>query len=35
MDVNEKRTPKREEPQMVPQPVKGEAGLVQVIPLGE
>lgn len=30
MDVNEKRYSKREEPQMVPQPVKGEEGLVQV-----
>ncbi len=30
MDINEKRTPKRDETQMIPQPVKGEAGLVQV-----
>lgn len=30
MDVNEKRTPKREEIQIVPQPVNGEVGLVQV-----
>ncbi len=30
MDVNEKRTPKRTGTQMIPQPVKGEAGLVQV-----
>lgn len=30
MDINEKRPPKRDETQMVPQPVKGEVGLVQV-----
>jgi rhodanese-related sulfurtransferase len=30
MDINEKRTPKRDKTQMVPQPVKGEVGLVQV-----
>ena len=30
MEINEKRTPKRAETQMVPQPIKGEAGLVQV-----
>ncbi|MFA5419750.1 MAG: rhodanese-like domain-containing protein [Bacteroidales bacterium] len=30
MDINEKRLPKRDETQMVPQPVKGEVGLVQV-----
>lgn len=30
MDINKKRTPKREETQMVPQPVKDETGLVQV-----
>ena len=30
MDINEKRSPKRDETQMVPQPVKGESGLVQV-----
>ena len=30
MDINEKRMPKRAETQMVPQPVKGEPGLVQV-----
>ena len=30
MDINEKRTPKRAETQMIPQPVKDEAGLVQV-----
>ncbi len=30
MDINEKRLQKRDETQMVPQPVKGEAGLVQV-----
>jgi rhodanese-related sulfurtransferase len=30
MDVSEKRTPKRQDTQMVPQPVKGEPGLVLV-----
>ncbi|MFP4019026.1 MAG: rhodanese-like domain-containing protein [Bacteroidales bacterium] len=30
MDINEKRIPKRTENQMIPQPVKGEAGLVLV-----
>lgn len=30
MDINEKRPPKRTETQMIPQPVKGKAGLVQV-----
>mgnify|MGYP005850481267 CR=1 FL=1 len=30
MDINEKRTTKRAETQMVPKPVKGETGLVQV-----
>ncbi|MFA5476696.1 MAG: rhodanese-like domain-containing protein [Bacteroidales bacterium] len=30
MDINEKRATKREDMQMVPQPVKGEPGLVQV-----
>ncbi|KOH43716.1 rhodanese-like domain-containing protein [Sunxiuqinia dokdonensis] len=30
MDINKKRTPKREEAQMVPQPVRGEPGLVHV-----
>lgn len=30
MDINKKRNPKREKPQMVPQPVEGEPGLVQV-----
>ena len=30
MDINKKRPQKREETQMVPQPVKGAAGLVQV-----
>ncbi|WP_159518541.1 rhodanese-like domain-containing protein [Sunxiuqinia indica] len=30
MDINEKRSPKRDETQMVPQPVKGEKGLVNV-----
>ena len=30
MDINEKRPQKRTETQMVPQPVKGESGLVQV-----
>ncbi len=30
MKINERRTPKRAETQMVPQSIKGEAGLVQV-----
>jgi rhodanese-related sulfurtransferase len=30
MDINEKRTPTRKETQMLPQPVKGDAGLVEV-----
>ncbi len=30
MDINKKRTPKREETQMIPQPVKGLNGLVRV-----
>lgn len=30
MDIKKKRTPKRDESQMLPQPVEGESGLVQV-----
>lgn len=30
MDISKKRGPRREDPQLIPQPVEGEAGLVRV-----